>query len=184
MAYIEFEDVKKNYINKTYNLKIEQGEIVLISGQNGSGKTTLIRLLMSYTKPDEGMMKKPKMTISYAPEFVALPAFIKASSYLEQIAKIKKAKLYPSDFEQYDVPVFKGIHQLSKGNQQKVMLIQTFLGHSDLIILDEPLSGLDQKAKFVLKKRIIEKNKLKTTFIICTHRPKFFESICSQHIIL
>jgi len=84
----------------------------------------------------------------------------------------------------FNIPIFKSIHELSKGNLQKLAIVSTFIGKPDLIILDEPLSGLDHESTLVLKNYIEMKQKEGMSFIVSTHQPELFLHLANQHILL
>ncbi|PKK88615.1 MAG: hypothetical protein CVV62_01860 [Tenericutes bacterium HGW-Tenericutes-7] len=82
------------------------------------------------------------------------------------------------------LPLFQSVHTLSKGNQQKLAIVSTFLGTPDLIILDEPLSGLDVKTCHIFKDYLKKRRDEGLSILISTHQPELFKDLCSRHIIL
>ncbi len=154
MPLIKLDQAGKRYLNHRFNLLIEKSDFVLVSGENGNGKTTLIHLLLGFTKPDLGRVQRTKMKIGYLPEKAMLPLFVNVSVYLKTLARIKKTEINHDLVNAFHLPIEKSIHELSKGNQQKLAIVSTFLGKPDLIILDEPLSGLDDESTETLKRHI------------------------------
>jgi ABC-2 type transport system ATP-binding protein len=184
MPLIKLNNASKNYLKVNFNLEINRKDFILVSGENGMGKSTLILLILGFIHPDVGDIDKKKIKIGFLPEKATLPLFTKVISYLETLAKIKKGKIDQELLLKFNLPIFKSIHELSKGNYQKLAIISTFLGNPDLIILDEPLSGLDDESSLVLKDYILKKKNEGMSFMISTHQPNLFIDMCSKHIKL
>ncbi len=184
MTLIHLSEAKMKYLDKTYDLKIEMGQCILISGENGTGKSTLIRLILGFILPDQGKVVRNKAKISYLPEQVNLPPFIKVKAYLEGFARMKKAQVDWDLVDLFGLPIQKSIHELSKGNRQKLGIILTLLGKSDLIIFDEPLTGLDETMKTMFIDQLNYVKSLGIGIIISSHEPQRFLPIIDTHIAL
>ena len=181
---VTLHNVIKYDVKKAYNLEINKGDFILIKGQNGSGKTTLIRLVLSFIKPNNGQIIKEKIKIGYLPEQMILPDFMRGFTYLNLCEKMKKAPIDPELLHLFDVPLFRHVQQLSKGNKQKLAIISVLTGKPDLIIMDEPLSGLDENSiqKFTsYLKKLKDQHK---TFMISSHHETAFQSLVTKEINL
>lgn len=181
MNLIKLEDVKKSYLNKTFNLTINTKDIILIVGKNGSGKSTLIKLITNYIKPSSGLIKRKKVNIYYLEEIAKLPLNIKASEYLKIIVDIKKTNINYELSGLLNIPLNKYIYELSKGNKQKLALLQTLSFNDGIIILDEPLNGLDSNT---IKTLINYLTNLNETLIIVTHYPEDYEKLNAKVVYL
>jgi ABC-type multidrug transport system ATPase subunit len=184
MPLIKLTNVRKNYLNQTFDLEIDKHDFILLSGENGNGKTTLIQLLLGFIYPDVGHIETTKLKIGYLPEKAMLPLFVKVMVYLETLARIKKSKLDLDFLHQLKIPITKSIHELSKGNQQKLAIFSTFMGNPDLVILDEPLSGLDHESADFFSDYLIKQKNRGLGLLISTHQPDRYTHLCTKHIKL
>ena len=184
MDLVKLSQATKFYINTSFDLTISKSDFILISGENGSGKTTLIHLVLGFIMPDQGTVTSKKLKIGYLPEKAMLPQFVKVSHYLETLARLKKGVIDYQLIHRFNLPFYKSIHELSKGNFQKLALISTFLGKPDLVILDEPLSGLDEESSAHLITYMEEKRHEGMSFMVSTHQPERFKKLASQIVML
>jgi ABC-2 type transport system ATP-binding protein len=198
------EKIYKNFGNKTaidnLNLEIKRGEIIALLGQNGAGKSTLLKLITSLQKPTSG-------NIEYESEFTG-NNFLKNTGYLPEergliltksikdqvlfLGRLKgmnKEEIIKNLKYWMEVLEVKGelkskIGSLSKGNQQKVQIICALINNPDLIILDEPYSGLDQINGEILTRKILDLKAEGKTIIFSTHRLEDLEYLCDRVLIL
>ncbi|MFC5818449.1 ABC transporter ATP-binding protein [Nonomuraea harbinensis] len=137
------------------DLEIQPGEIFGYLGPNGSGKTTTIRLMLDVIRPTRGTVSvlgtgsreaAVRARIGYLPGELALEGREKARDYLEFLGKVRggvPAGRIGALAERLDADLGVPMGKLSKGNKQKVGLIQAFMHEPEFLILDEPTSGLD-----------------------------------------
>ena len=184
MHLIKLNEAKKHYCPQIFNLVIEKNDFILVSGENGKGKTTLIELILGFKRPDQGNIDKRKLKIGYVPEMMMLPPLVKASDYLETLSKVKKDLLNEDLIHLFKIPLYKYIYQLSKGNQQKLAILSAFIGKPDLIILDEPLSGLDEDSIKDFICYMKEKINHGLSFLVSTHYPHVFDELVTKRIML
>jgi ABC-2 type transport system ATP-binding protein len=201
---IELIGINKSYQNfkalNDLNLKIPKGKIFGLLGPNGAGKTTLIRILNQILIPDTGevlfngqtLSQKNIINIGYLPEERGLYRKMKIGEQAIYLARLKglskkeaKEKLI-FWFDKFEISHWwnKKIEDLSKGMAQKIQFIVTILHEPDLLILDEPFSGLDPVNSKLIKKEIIELKKKKTTIILSTHDMNSVEEICDEAAII
>ena len=177
----------------------ESGKAVGILGRNGAGKTTLIRIIMDVFGADSGNValdgspiNKRKIRIGYLPEERGLYPKRKIMEQLVYFASLqgidKKTAISNADalFKRLNIEEYKNrrLDTLSKGNQQKVQLIATLITNPDLIILDEPFSGLDPVNASILKdlvKDLISDGKL---VLFSSHQMNYIEEFCNEILIL
>ena len=177
----------------------ESGKAVGILGRNGAGKTTLIRIIMDVFGADSGNValdgspiNKRKIRIGYLPEERGLYPKRKIMEQLVYFASLqgidKKTAISNADalFKRLNIEEYKNrrLDTLSKGNQQKVQLIATLITNPDLIILDEPFSGLDPVNASLLKdlvKDLISDGKL---VLFSSHQMNYIEEFCNEILIL
>ncbi|MDR2940466.1 MAG: ATP-binding cassette domain-containing protein [Clostridiales bacterium] len=153
------ENLGKTYSGKNVfsglNMSIMQYEPIIVMGENGCGKSTFLKILAGIISPTEGQVKfNSKIKISYMPDrFPKLNFSIK--EYLFYMGKLNGFsnayinKYLKKFFQIFNIPqsyIDKQIFECSKGTLQKVNALQAFMAKSDLIILDEPFSGLDYKS--------------------------------------
>ena len=144
------------------NLKVPEGSIYGFLGPNGAGKTTTLRMIMGITAPDEGRItfnlegvsdphRVPKHRIGYLPEERGLYKEARVMDVLLFLASIKGMKRDEARrrahrwLERFDLAAYANakVEQLSKGMAQKVQFIAAIIHEPDLVVLDEPFSGLD-----------------------------------------
>lgn len=177
----------------------ESGKAVGILGRNGAGKTTLIRIIMDVFGADSGNVtldgspiNKQNIRIGYLPEERGLYPKRKIMEQLVYFASLqgidKKTAISNADalFKRLNIEEYKNrrLDTLSKGNQQKVQLIATLITNPDLIILDEPFSGLDPVNASLLKdlvKDLISDGKL---VLFSSHQMNYIEEFCNEILIL
>ncbi|MDL2292640.1 ATP-binding cassette domain-containing protein [Acholeplasma sp. OttesenSCG-928-E16] len=180
---IRLNDASKKYLKTTFFLTVNENELVLINGKNGSGKSTLIKMILGFIKPDSGEVNVNTRKIAYLPEKVNLPNHLKVLDYLLMISKLKKTNI-PFDYlHKFEIPTDFTIKKLSKGNKQKVAIISAIMGKEKLLLLDEPLSGLDKKSQNILR-TIIKNEKRNKTIIISTHKPTLFRKIADFEYLI
>ncbi|HAX03285.1 MAG: hypothetical protein A2Y45_01010 [Tenericutes bacterium GWC2_34_14] len=181
---IKLEEAGKRYIPHRFSIDVTEKDIILVSGGNGSGKTTLLMLVLGFIYPDTGLVTKRKLKIGYVPEKVSLPPFVGVLEYLETYARIKKSQLDMDLIHYFQIPIDKTMYELSKGNQQKVSIMCALMGKPHLVVLDEPLSGLDLEMSNRLID-VIKRYYLKgCSFIISTHQPDLFREFATKHLQL
>ncbi len=182
------------------SLNIEQGSIFGLLGPNGAGKTTLIRMITGIFYPDSGdiLLKGKKFDaendakfIGYMPEERGLYKKMKIGEqalYLAQLKGMRKTHAQEKIkewFKRLEMENWwdKKVEDLSKGMGQKLQFVITVLHEPDLIILDEPFSGLDPVNANLIKDEIYRLAQNGTTIIFSTHRMEQVEEIC-DHIVL
>ena len=178
------------------SLKIDEGDIYGFLGPNGAGKTTTIRMIMGIIKPDTGFIKlngkdinsKDRTRIGYLPEDRGLyqkQRLLETICYFGMLKGFNKfeahenTKTWLNRFSLENQENRK-IEELSKGNQQKVQFIIALLNDPDLLILDEPFTGLDPINQLLLKEIIQEKAQAGKTIIFSTHQMEQVERLCSN----
>ena len=163
------------------------GKKYLISGENGSGKSTLIKCIVGVINY-QGKIQINTKRIGYLPERFPEISLIRAKTFLDNLT-IEENKTIVSEiidqFSDYFVlDVNKNISSLSKGNLQKVMIIQALINNANLLIFDEPLNGLDinNQNKFINLLKMIDDGK--KTIIITTHYPKYYQDLYDYQIFI
>lgn len=184
MHYIKLEEAGKKYLPKRFNLTIQRNECWVISGANGSGKTTLLLLVLGFIRPDVGVIEKNRLKIGYLPEKIMLPPLIKAMDYLETMARIKRDQLCMDYIHRLAIPLHQFIYELSKGNQQKLGFLQALLGRPQLIVLDEPFSGLDDESSQIMVDILHDIHEKGVSLLISTHQPERFSHHWTKHMHL
>ena len=201
---IQIEDIHKSYGNykalQNININVKKGSIFGLLGPNGAGKTSLIRIINQIITPDKGTIKingnilekKHVYQIGYLPEERGLYKKMKVGEqaiYLAQLKglnKIEAKKRVRFWLEKFNIENWwnKKIEDLSKGMAQKIQFITTILHEPELLILDEPFSGLDPTNSELIKKEILELKKAKSTIILSTHNMNSVEEICDEAAII
>lgn len=179
---------------------IPKGTILGLIGQNGAGKTTTFRLILDFLRANTGkvfwngreLTEKDYNIIGYLPEERGLYPKISIEEQLIYFAKLRgksKKEIAPKIDEWLEKFEVKGkktdkVKSLSKGNQQKVQVIATLIHEPELIILDEPFSGLDPVNAELLKDAIIELKDKGACVIFSSHNMDNVEKICDHLIML
>jgi ABC-2 type transport system ATP-binding protein len=178
------------------SLSVKPGRVFGLIGPNGAGKTTTIRMIVNITVPDSGriqLLGQPMSTalqdrIGYLPEERGLYKRMKVGEQLRFFAELKSVsgkeaedridkwlrKLQLQDWKD------KRTKELSKGMQQKVQFITSVIHDPDLLILDEPFSGLDPVNVEVMKETILELRNANKTIILSTHQMEIAEKLCDD----
>ena len=178
------------------SLTVDKGEFFGLLGPNGAGKTTTIRILLDIFKADQGMVsildgpmtEEKKNRIGYMPEERGLYQDIQLEQCLVYLAslkgmnKIEIRKGLDEYFEKFDLAAHKHkkVKELSKGMQQKAQIIMTILHKPDLLIIDEPFSGLDPVNTQMVKDLFRELHMQGTTIIMSTHQMHQVEELCEE----
>ena len=180
------------------DLAVPMGALYGFIGPNGAGKTTTIRMIMSILFPDRGeltVLGRPaaveaKDRIGYLPEERGVYRKMKVASFLMYMARLKGVTGFSHAratawLERLNLPGVedKRCEELSKGMLQKVQLICSVLHEPDLLILDEPFSGLDPVNMRLLRDLILAEHRRGATIIFSTHVMVQAEEIC-DHIVM
>lgn len=197
---LSLENLNKQYENvravKNISFEVNKGEIYGFLGPNGAGKTTTIRTIMGIIQPDSGSIKlhgkninlNGRKNLGYLPEDRGLYQKQKLSETINYFGILKGLELNSCrNNTSYWLERFnlleqseRKIEELSKGNQQKIQFILALLHNPDLLILDEPFTGLDPLNQLLLKEIIEEKSNEGKTIVFSTHQMEQVERLCSN----
>lgn len=200
--YLEFDNVSFSY-SKTLALAgvsfgIEKGEIVGLIGANGAGKTTTILNIIRYLQPQNGKISIDGINVAeiknenFAVSYIAdSPVFYDELTLLEHLHFLKA--LYPGNglsieglIEKLELRehLSKVPSALSKGTKQKLMIALALLRNYELLIADEPFTGLDPKQISVFKQILKDCKNEKKAILLSTHLLDMAEGICDRYIML
>jgi len=201
--------VEMSHICKTFgpvkavndvSLNVSQGEFFGLLGPNGAGKTTSIRVLLDIFKPDSGsvsilggpMTEAKKDRIGYMPEERGLYQDLPLERVLVYLASLKglaaadiRSRL-DEYLQRFDLAEHrkKKVKELSKGMQQKAQIIATIIHHPELLIIDEPFSGLDPVNTQMVKDLLDDLHNQGTTIIMSTHQMHQVEELCDRILLV
>ncbi|MES1197792.1 MAG: ATP-binding cassette domain-containing protein, partial [Chitinophagaceae bacterium] len=205
MTILELQHLKKYFSTQKavddVSLSIEKGSIFGLLGPNGAGKTTLIRMITGIFYPDAGeiLLKGKKFDpendvkyIGYMPEERGLYKKMKIGEqalYLAQLKGLSRSDAMSKIkdwFVRFEMESWwnKKVEDLSKGMGQKLQFVITVLHEPDVIILDEPFSGLDPVNSNLIKDEIYRLAQNGATIIFSTHRMEQVEEICNKIVLV
>ena len=178
------------------SFKVERGDIYGFLGPNGAGKTTTIRMIMGIIQPDSGLIllndndinSMGRKNLGYLPEDRGLYQKQKLQEILHYFGILrgmnKKDVIHKTGkwLERFNLESqsLRKVEELSKGNQQKIQFILALLHDPELIILDEPFTGLDPLNQLLMKEIIQEKQNEGNTIIFSTHQMEQVEKLCNN----
>lgn len=182
------------------SFSVEPGEIFGLLGPNGAGKTTTIRMMLDIFKPDSGTVSvfggpldlEKKRRIGYLPEERGLYKDERVESTLIYLATLKgldkatarrRVRQWLERMELTDHRD-KKTQELSKGMQQKAQLIATLVHEPELIVIDEPFSGLDPVNTRLVKDILAEQRIAGRVIIMCTHQMHQVEELCNRIVLI
>ncbi|TGK15500.1 ABC transporter ATP-binding protein [Leptospira stimsonii] len=202
---IEIDSIQKKYKEqnalKGISFRVPKGSVFGLLGPNGAGKTSLVRILMGFSKQTSGnfhLFGLPfspilRKRIGYLPEKVSIPGFLTGEEFLTFSGKLagirgseirKKANALLEKTGIADA-ASKKVSGYSKGMLQRLGLASALIGDPELLILDEPGSGLDPKGYIDFRETLVEENKTKgTTVLLNSHRLLEVEKVCHEIGIL
>ena len=200
---LKLENVSKKFIGKqavdNISFEVDKPGVFGLLGTNGAGKTTTIRMLLGIIKKDTGeitwngkKVERKSVNFGYLPEERGVYPKIKIYDQLMYFAKLKGMTKKDADLaikkwakvlkvEEY-IPML--AEKLSKGNQQKIQFMTAIIHNPELIVLDEPFSGLDPVNSEILKNVIIDLVKMGKYIIMSSHQMVSIEEFCTDILIL
>ncbi len=185
---------------KGLDLEVPRGSVFGLLGPNGAGKTTSIRMAMDIIGPDTGEVlimgqksdKSLRNRIGYMPEERGLYQKMIVEELLVFMAELKGIR--PAESRRRMMPWLeklglggwhkKKANELSKGMQQKVQFIQTLLHEPEILILDEPMTGLDPVGTNIMRDAMIELSRAGTTLIVSSHQMATVEQMCDRVVLI
>lgn len=198
-VFIELKNITKKFKNisvlEGVSLSIPSREITAIVGKNGSGKSTLLKMIGGLTKPDSGQIifrNGEPVRIGYVPEVTPVVIPFTPREYLTYMGKIRGL---PIDWLQKRInsllEIFymvenqnTRIEHFSKGMKQKVIIMQAMLEETDLLIMDEPLSGLDLNAQTEFERLLISLKERDISVILTCHETKLLEKVVDRILVI
>lgn len=204
MPIIELSHISKSFgavkAVDDVSFAVEKGELFGLLGPNGAGKTTTIRCMLDIFKPDSGsvailggpMTEAKKDRIGYMPEERGLYQDIPLERCLLYLASLKgmkeaeaRRRLIPY-LERFDLAAHrhKKVKELSKGMQQKAQIIATILHQPELLIVDEPFSGLDPVNTQMIKDLLREQRAAGVTILMSSHQMHLVEELCDRIVLI
>ncbi len=204
MPIIELSHISKSFgavkAVDDVSFSVEKGELFGLLGPNGAGKTTSIRCMLDIFKPDSGsvsilggpMTEAKKARIGYMPEERGLYQDISLERCLIYLASLKglseaeaRRRLLPY-LERFDLAAHrhKKVKELSKGMQQKAQVIATLLHQPELLIVDEPFSGLDPVNTQMIKDLLREQRQAGVTIVMSSHQMNLVEELCDRIVLI
>lgn len=191
---------KKKTVLQGLSLRIAKGEFFGLVGMNGAGKTTLIKCLLDFCAADSGTIEifgisnrltQARAPLAFLPERFMPPYYLTGMDFLKYMLKLQavpydgaevEALLQGLDLEA--VALTRPVRSYSKGMTQKLGLAACFLARKDLYVLDEPMSGLDPKARALLKARLQDLRARGCTLFFSSHALADVEEICDRMAVL
>ena len=179
---------------------VEPGEIFGLLGPNGAGKTTTIRMMLDIFRPDAGTVSvfggaldmAKKRRVGYMPEDRGLykdqklePTLVYLASLKGMDEKVARSRLQ-GWLERFDLAEHrdKKVQELSRGMQQKAQIIATLLHEPDLIVIDEPFSGLDPVSTRLIKQIFEEQRQAGKSILMSTHQMYQVEALCDRIVLI
>jgi len=198
---IEFKNISKRFGNlhvlKELDLSISMDGIFAILGPNGSGKTTLIKCLLGMVQPNSGSISLNSQSIlgkweyrnelNYLPQIANFPGNLTVFELIEMVKNLRpKLANEKGLIELFGLQqsLHKKLGNLSGGTKQKVNLVLTFMFDSNLIILDEPTTGLDPIALIHLKELIKQEKAKGKAILLTTHSISFVNQMADEIVFL
>jgi ABC-2 type transport system ATP-binding protein len=201
---LELREVVKTFDGRTVvdrvSFEVQRGEIFALLGPNGAGKTTLIRMITDILRPDSGTILldgKPKTDeargrIAYLPEERGLYRRVSPLDVLVYYGQLKglasraarKAGLALLDRMELGEWAHKQVQTLSKGMQQKVQFCTALIGEPQLMILDEPFTGLDPLNTQLFEEILAERRAAGSTVLLSTHQMNKVEQLCDRALMI
>lgn len=201
---LRFNNIVKRYEKKLVlqgiNLEIAKGEFFGLVGMNGAGKTTLIKCLLDFCAADEGdveifgvnhRLTDARKPLAFLPERLIPPYYLTGSDFLKYTLKLQGLPYNAAEVDHtlqaldLDASALKRpVRSYSKGMTQKLGLAACFLANKELYVLDEPMSGLDPKARALLKAHLLKLRTSGRTLFFSSHALADVEEICDRMAIL
>lgn len=206
-AVIELQDLTKYFGQRTaiegIDLTVQPGEIFGFVGPNGAGKTTTLRIMATLLEPSRGDARlagysvraapeQVRRAIGYMPDFFGVYPDLSVGEYLDFFAACygipenDRVGLLRDLLELVDLSHRRGdrVDQLSRGLQQRLSLARTLVHDPQVLILDEPASGLDPRARVEIRSLLVELSRMGKTIFFSTHILADVAEICTQVGIL
>lgn len=202
MEIIELQNLTKDYGAGrgifNINLKIKKGEMIGFVGTNGSGKTTTIRNIMGFLKPTSGNAfvngldtwknaSEIAKHIGYVPGEIAFPDLPTGTAFLKSQAeyfKIKDLSFANKLIEKLQLDPRANLKRMSKGMKQKTALVAALMNNADILILDEPTTGLDPLMRLAFLDIIKEEHKKGKTIFMSSHLFNEMEETCDRVVLI
>jgi ABC-2 type transport system ATP-binding protein len=183
--------------------RLEPGQILGYLGPNGSGKSTTVKMLTGLLQPTHGLVTQDgqdihenlvayRKRLGYVPEEANLYPYLTGEEYLEMIGTLRampesrRKSRIDSLLRLFALAPYRhaAVGSYSKGMRQRILLIGALMDNPDVLIFDEPMSGLDVTSSLVLKNLIQALSTRGKAILFCSHVLEVVEKICSQLIIL
>jgi ABC-2 type transport system ATP-binding protein len=200
---LELQNIHKsfgtNHVLRGINLRAESGHAFGVLGRNGAGKTTMIRIVMEVFRPDEGQvlldgvpLRRGMLRTGYLPEERGMypkKTVLEQLIYFGQLAGLKtpaarKNALRLLERLEMGDTAKKKLQTLSKGNQQKIQFVATLIAEPELVVLDEPFSGLDPVNAMLLEDLVRELVGKGALVFFSSHQMNYIEEFCQEIAIL
>ena len=177
------------------DLEVEQGEVFGFLGPNGAGKTTAIRLILDLLRPTAGDLRvlgeRPgpelRARIGYLPGELGMPTRKTAGEYLHYLARLRGGRGADRIDElagRFGLELHRPLRALSKGNKQKVTIVQAFMHDPELLVLDEPTSSLDPLLQMEFRALVDEARRRGATVFLSSHVLAEVEEIAGRVAIV
>ncbi len=201
--------LRVEHVNKSFgpfqaitdlSLEVKEGGLFGFLGANGAGKTTTMRMILDIFRPDSGQISWNGVPVSevarrvwgYLPEERGLYPQMEVEDQLLFLARLNGLSKADAErgleewLERFQIKAnrHKKIEELSKGNQQKVQFLAAILHNPDVLIMDEPFSGLDPVNASALKEAVLEMHRRGKTIIFSTHQMEQVEELCEDILII
>ncbi len=201
---INYKNVFYNYgktkVLKDISFNVKQGECCALIGHNGTGKTTLIKLLLGLIKTNKGEIrlcqqnpvgklgKQAKSHVGFVPEIINFQSNYTGLELMQYVAKLKSVNLNTIEekMQQTNIEFAKNkkIAEYSKGMKQRLGLAQAMLGNPNVLILDEPASGLDPDSRMILYENLKKHTQRGNTVMFSSHALNDIEPYIDKVVLL
>jgi len=201
---IHFQGVSKRYQDQVIvadiGFDVAPGSCTGLVGVNGAGKTTLIKCLLDFVRPDQGSIRifdyhssdhRARQSLAYLPERFQAPYYLRGRDLLRYLALMYEVTITEAAvkdmFRELDLDaaaLTRPVRHYSKGMAQKLGLAGCFLSGRRLLVLDEPMSGLDPRARVGVKRILQQLHLAGTTVFFSSHLLADVEELCDQLVIL
>jgi ABC-2 type transport system ATP-binding protein len=201
---LRFDNVCKRYSATQaldgFSLSVHGGETFGLVGANGAGKTTLLKCLLDFCEPDGGHIEifgvphrktQARARLAYLPEQFNPPYYLTGGDYLRFMAQMHGNE--PLEQQTHDVcreldldpgALAKAVRTYSKGMNQKLGLAACLLSGKDLLLLDEPATGLDPRARALLKRQLQSLHQAGKTIFFTSHALADVEEMCGRLAVI